>query len=118
MTDFKAVMADAEELLSATANQAGEKVTAARGRVQEKLRLAREEFAAGHLPYGRSLPLPELKRRLNELPKNKPVVAYCRGPFCMMAKDAVALLQKRGYQAFRLDDGVAEWRTRGLPVEQ
>ena len=77
-----------------------------------------DEFASGHLPYARSLPLTELKKRLDELPKNKPVVAYCRGPFCMMAKDAVALLQKRGYQAFTLDDGVAEWRARGLPIEQ
>lgn len=77
-----------------------------------------DEFAAGHLPCARSLPLAELKRRLAELPKNKPVVAYCRGPFCMMAKDAVALLQNRGYQVFKLDDGVAEWRARGLPVEQ
>lgn len=77
-----------------------------------------DEFAAGHLPYARSLPLPELKKRLDELPKSKPVVAYCRGPFCVMAKDAVALLQKRGYRAFKLDDGVAEWRARGLPVEQ
>ncbi len=76
------------------------------------------EFAAGHLPYARSLPLAELRKRLGELPNNKPVVAYCRGPFCMMAKDAVALLKKRGYQAFTLDDGVAEWRARGLPIEQ
>ncbi len=76
------------------------------------------EFAAGHLPYARSLPLAELRKRLGELPNNKPVVAYCRGPFCMMAKDAVALLQKYGYQAFKLDDGVAEWRSRGLPIEQ
>lgn len=76
-----------------------------------------DEFAAGHLPYARSLPLHELRKRLKEVPKNKPIVAYCRGPFCMMAKDAVALLQKRGYQAFRLDDGVAEWRARGLPIE-
>ena len=77
-----------------------------------------EEFEAGHLPYARSLPLPELKKRLKEMPKDKPVVAYCRGPFCMMANEAVALLLKRGYRAFKLDDGVAEWRAKGLPVEQ
>jgi rhodanese-related sulfurtransferase len=77
-----------------------------------------EEFEAGHLPHARSLPLPELKRRLRALPKSKPIVAYCRGPFCLMAKDAVALLRARGYQAFKLDDGVAEWRARGLPVHQ
>ena len=58
-----------------------------------------EEFAAGHLPYARSLPLSELKKRLKQLPKDKPVVAYCRGPFCLMAQDAVALLQKQGYRA-------------------
>jgi rhodanese-related sulfurtransferase/DNA-binding transcriptional ArsR family regulator len=77
-----------------------------------------EEFAAGHLPYARSLPLAELKKRLKQLPKDKLVVAYCRGPFCMMAQDAVALLQKRGYRARYLGDGVAEWRAHGLPVEQ
>ena len=77
-----------------------------------------EEFAAGHLPFARSLPLAELKKRLKQLPKDKPVVAYCRGPFCMMAQDAVALLQKQGYRAQQLDDGVAEWRARGLPIEQ
>jgi rhodanese-related sulfurtransferase len=77
-----------------------------------------EEFAAGHLPFARSLPLTELKKRLKQLPKDKPVVAYCRGPFCMMAQDAVALLEKHGYRAQRLDEGVAEWRARGLPIEQ
>ena len=77
-----------------------------------------EEFAAGHLPYARSLPLAELKKRLKQLPKDKPVVAYCRGPFCLMAQDAVALLQKQGFRAQHLEDGVAEWRARGLPVEQ
>jgi rhodanese-related sulfurtransferase/DNA-binding transcriptional ArsR family regulator len=77
-----------------------------------------EEFEAGHLPYARSLPLSELKKRLKELPKDKPLVAYCRGPFCMMANEAVALLLKQGYRAFKLDDGVAEWRAKGLPVER
>jgi rhodanese-related sulfurtransferase/DNA-binding CsgD family transcriptional regulator len=75
-----------------------------------------EEYAAAHLPHARSLPVNELKKRLAELPKDTPVVAYCRGPFCLMAKNAVELLRKRGYQAFHLSDGVAEWRARGLPV--
>ncbi|SEB10231.1 metalloregulator ArsR/SmtB family transcription factor [Variovorax sp. YR216] len=75
-----------------------------------------EEFAFAHLPHARSLPVDELKKRLIELPKNVPVVAYCRGPFCLMAKDAVELLRKKGYRAFHLTDGVAEWRARGLPV--
>lgn len=76
------------------------------------------EFATAHLPHARSLPVEELKKRLAELPKGVPVVAYCRGPFCLMAKDAVELLRKKGYRAFHLTDGVAEWRARGLPVEQ
>lgn len=76
-----------------------------------------EEFAAAHLPHARSLPLEEIRKRLADLPKDVPVVAYCRGPFCLMAKDAVALLRKKGYRAFHLSDGVAEWRARGLPIE-
>jgi rhodanese-related sulfurtransferase/DNA-binding CsgD family transcriptional regulator len=75
-----------------------------------------EEYAVAHLPHARSLPVDELKKRLAELPKDTPVVAYCRGPFCLMAKNAVDLLRKRGYQAFHLSDGVAEWRARGLPI--
>jgi len=75
------------------------------------------EFRAAHLPFARSVPLGELKSRLGELPRRKPVVAYGRGPFCLMAKDAVALMQKNGIKAARLEDGVAEWRARGLPVQ-
>ena len=75
-----------------------------------------DEYVAAHLPHARSLPVDELKKRIAELPKDVPVVAYCRGPFCLMAKDAVELLRKQGYQAFHLTDGVAEWRSRGLPV--
>lgn len=74
------------------------------------------EYQAAHLPYARSLPLAELKARLGEIPPGKPVVAYCRGPFCLMAKAAVELLTKQGISAARLEDGVAEWRVRGLPL--
>ena len=77
-----------------------------------------EEFQAAHLPHARSVPLDELRKRLTDLPKGVPVVAYCRGPFCLLAKSAVDLLRKRGYQAFHLSDGVAEWRARGLPIEK
>lgn len=77
-----------------------------------------EEFQAAHLPHARSVPLNELKKRLTDLPQDVPVVAYCRGPFCVLAKSAVDLLRKKGYQAFHLADGVAEWRARGLPIEQ
>lgn len=77
-----------------------------------------DEYATAHLPHARSLPVDELKKRLAELPKDTPVVAYCRGPFCLMARDAVELLRKRGYSAFHLTDGVAEWRARGLPIEK
>ncbi|EYS86907.1 ArsR family transcriptional regulator [Cupriavidus sp. SK-4] len=76
-----------------------------------------DEFTAAHLPHARSLPLGELKKRLAEIPKDMPVVAYCRGPFCLMAKDAVELLRSNGYYAFHLTDGVAEWRAHGLPIE-
>lgn len=75
------------------------------------------EFAAGHLPYAQSMPVSEVQKRLAELPRDKPVVAYCRGPFCLMAKEAVELLNKEGFKAVRLEDGVAEWRAHGLPVE-
>lgn len=70
-----------------------------------------DEYEAGHLPYARSMPLAELKARLAELPKGKPVIAYCRGPFCLMSADAVKLLRRKGFQALQLRDGVAEWNT-------
>lgn len=74
------------------------------------------EFAAGHLPYALSMPVSEVQKRLAALPRDKPVVAYCRGPFCLMAREAVEPLNKAGFQAVRLEDGVAEWRDHGLPV--
>lgn len=75
------------------------------------------EYDSAHLPHARSLPVDELLKRLAELPQDTPVVAYCRGPFCLMAKDAVDLLRQHGYSAFHLTDGVAEWRAQGLPIE-
>lgn len=68
-----------------------------------------EEYLAAHLPFARSIPLEELRQRLAELPKDRSIVAYCRGPYCLMAVDAVALLKKEGYTARHLRDGVAEW---------
>jgi len=76
------------------------------------------EYALAHLPYARSVPISELKHRLSELPNDRPVVAYCRGPFCLMAKEAVELLTQEGYRALRLEDGIAEWRLHGLPLAE
>jgi rhodanese-related sulfurtransferase len=71
-----------------------------------------EEYLNAHLPFARSIPLEELRQRLAELPKDRSVVAYCRGPYCLMAKDAVELLRKEGYSAVHLREGVAEWASR------
>ena len=77
----------------------------------------REEYQAGHIPGAVSVPLGELERRLADLPREREVVAYCRGPYCVLAVEAVELLQKRGFRASHLEDGVPDWRARGLPVE-
>ena len=74
------------------------------------------EYAAGHIAGARSLPLADLTRRLKDLPKDREVVAYCRGPYCVYADDAVRLLRRRGYQATRLEDGFPEWARAGLPT--
>ncbi|BCK86887.1 hypothetical protein MIZ01_0653 [Sideroxyarcus emersonii] len=68
-----------------------------------------EEYLNAHLPFARSIPLDELRQRLSELPKDRAIVAYCRGPYCLMAPDAVELLKQEGYKAVHLRDGVAEW---------
>lgn len=67
------------------------------------------EYLSAHLPFARSIPLEELRQRLDELPQDRPIVAYCRGPYCLMAPDAVALLQREGFTAMHLRAGVAEW---------
>jgi len=70
-----------------------------------------EEYLNAHLPFARSIPLEELRQRLDELPKDRTIVAYCRGPYCLLAADAVLLLKQVGYSAIHLRDGVAEWAT-------
>lgn len=75
-----------------------------------------DEFAAGHIPGAVHLPLAELERRLAELPRDQEIVAYCRGPYCVMAFEAVARLRASGIQARRLQDGFPEWRLARLPV--
>ncbi|MCE4226498.1 metalloregulator ArsR/SmtB family transcription factor [Methylobacterium sp. C25] len=75
------------------------------------------EFRLGHLPRALSIPWPELELRLGELPPDRPVVAYCRGPFCVLSFEAVAVLRARGFTVHRLEDGFPEWKAAGLPVE-
>jgi len=74
------------------------------------------EFAAGHVAGARSIPVTELAKRLKEIPKGKEIVAYCRGPYCVFADDAVRLLHRKGYRANRLQDGFPEWKDAGFPV--
>ena len=76
-----------------------------------------EEFAAGHLPGAINVPTEELQRRLSKLPRNKEIIAYCRGPYCLMSYEAVETLRKCGFKAIRLQDGYPEWKAAGFPVE-
>lgn len=76
-----------------------------------------EEYAAGHVPGAINVPLPELERHLKELNSKQEIVAYCRGPHCVLAFDTVARLREKGLKARRLEDGYPEWKTAGLPVE-
>jgi rhodanese-related sulfurtransferase/DNA-binding transcriptional ArsR family regulator len=76
-----------------------------------------EEFAAGHIPGALSVPLSELKARLPELSREAEIVAYCRGPYCVLAPQALEILRRAGFRARRLNEGLPEWRLGGLPVE-
>jgi ArsR family transcriptional regulator len=76
-----------------------------------------DEFAHGHLPGALNIPLGRLELRLAELPPDREVVAYCRGPWCVLSFEAVALLRRRGHLARRLEDGFPEWKVAGLPIE-
>jgi rhodanese-related sulfurtransferase/DNA-binding transcriptional ArsR family regulator len=76
-----------------------------------------EEYRAGHIPGALSVPVSALEAALQVLPKDKAIVAYCRGPYCVFSDEAVALLKSRGYRASRLTEGYPEWRATGYPVE-
>jgi ArsR family transcriptional regulator len=75
-----------------------------------------DEFRQGHLPDALNIPLAQLERRLAELPADREIVAYCRGAWCVLSFEAVAMLRQRGYQVRRLEDGFPEWKVAGLPV--
>lgn len=75
------------------------------------------EFAAGHLPGAINVPVEDLSNRLSRFPKGREVVAYCRGPYCLLSVDAVTMLRAKGFKARRLEDGFPEWKAAGLPVE-
>ena len=76
-----------------------------------------EEYAAGHIPGALSIPLKELEDRLERLPRDQEIVAYCRGPYCMLAVEAVERLRAHGFRAARLDESVSDWRARGHEIE-
>ena len=78
----------------------------------------REEYQAGHIPGALCVPLEELEEHLAKLPEGQEIVAYCRGPYCVLAVEAVERLKARGFKAHRMEDGVVEWRSLGLPVEE
>lgn len=75
------------------------------------------EYEVAHLPFARSMPVAEIEKRLSELPTDKDIVAYCRGPFCLLSDEAVALLGAKGYRIRKIRDGVSEWQAAGLPLQ-
>ncbi|NIT53195.1 MAG: metalloregulator ArsR/SmtB family transcription factor [candidate division Zixibacteria bacterium] len=120
-------LAEVEQALDAYRNHRHDFVQVSAEEIREKVRNGKvtlidvrpmEEYRAGHLPGARSLPLEEVESRLSELPPDRTVVAYCRGPYCVFADEALQFLQHRGYNVARLEDGVAEWQELGYELEK
>ncbi len=111
--DFLAVNAQLEEF-----DEAALRARVRRGEVTLLDVRPPEEYAAGHIPGALSVPLPELARQLAKLPKRQEVVAYCRGPYCVMAIEAVRQLRAKGFKAVRLEEGVLDWAALGHAVER
>jgi ArsR family transcriptional regulator len=76
-----------------------------------------DEYRTGHIPGALSVPLGRLKELLSKLPRDQEIVAYCRGPYCVLAIQAVEMLREQGFEAIRLEEGIQDWRAMGLPVE-
>jgi rhodanese-related sulfurtransferase len=115
-----------DRLAEAYLGNRGELETMTRAELQRRLRdrdvvvldvRPAQEFAAGHIPGARNVPISDLEQRLRQIPADAQVVAYCRGPYCAYADEAVRLLRRRGRDALRLEDGFPEWARAGLPVE-
>ena len=120
-------LAELQEITSKLINKPDElvgvdrKLLLSRARKQEIIVLdvrPHDEYAASHLPYAISVPLDELKFKLKTLPKDREIVAYCRGPYCLLAVEAVRLLRKKGFNAIRLEDGVQDWKSLGLHIKK
>lgn len=76
-----------------------------------------DEYVSGHLPFAISVPISELSKKLKTFPKDKEIIAYCRGPYCFLALEAVETLRAKGFKALRLSDSVQDWKSNGLPIE-
>ncbi|HEX9922629.1 MAG TPA: metalloregulator ArsR/SmtB family transcription factor [Anaerolineae bacterium] len=120
-------LAEVEQALNAYRNQRHEFEQISVTELRERLRRGevilldvrpQEEYEAGHLPEAVSIPIDVLERRLTELPMDKMVVAYCRGPYCVYADEALDLLAGQGYQVARLEEGVTEWQLAGYVLEK
>jgi len=118
-------LAEVQQIARAFVQERGSLEAVDRQRLLERVRTGEvtvldvrpgEEYRAAHIAGAVSVPLKELESRMAGLPKDREIVAYCRGPYCMLAPEAVTLLRSRGYRAVVLSDGVAEWRAQGLPL--